>query len=252
MKTRSVLAFGAALSAGALLMLTLRDPQPARSQGVPAPYRAASVSLPPALVERRQEQLRSFLTAHDIKDSKVQDALTRYFGQLQKARAEVFTANRVILATLRTPPLPKAGTKPVYQPATDAQVQEAVKTFQGAVQNYETKRAEAEKDLAKTLGKEWTPRLRALLLAMGAIGEPSPIVPTWGAYNAQPDPQVLTQDTRGQDEKTTQSPTSFDAIKKIQKANADACCGGQQTDVKPADEKRPRPSAPSNAAHSGH
>lgn len=225
MKTRPLLAFGAALSAGAILMLGLRAPEPARSQpeparsgGIPVPYMrdgASIPSMPPALIKRRQEQLRGFLEAHAVKDPKTQESLTRYFGELQRSRAQVFVANRSLLSTLRTSP----GAKTDSKPATEAQVQEAVKAYQGAIKNYETARAEGEKELAKSLGEEWTPRMRALLVGMGALGEASPVVPMWGAYSAVSSPPVAAGETK-----------KVAAIKKIQMAQED-CCGGQKQGV---------------------
>ncbi len=229
MKTRPILAFGAALSAGAFLMLGLRAPEPARSQGVPAPYFRDGVSapaMPPALVKRRQEQLRNFLEAHDVKDAKVQDGLDRYFGELQRARVEVLEANRALLKTLHTP----FGTKTAPEPASDVRVQEAVKTYQDAVKKYGVAREKGEKDLATSLGEEWTPRMRALLVGMGAMGEASPIVPIWGAYAVDPAPQTAVEKGRKADLRAI----SAEDIKKIQEANAKACCGGENQNSTPA------------------
>ncbi len=229
MKTHPILTFGAALSAGAFLMLGLRAPEPARSQpesarsqGVPAPYfreGAAAPAIPPALARRRQEQLRNFLEAHNVKNAKVQNSLNLYFGELQRARAEVMEANRALLRILRTP----SNSQTASKPARDEQVQEAVKTYQEAVSKYGVARAKGEKELAKSLGEEWTPRLRALLAGMGALGEVSPVTSIWGAYAVDP----ASQTAANQGEKPDALATDPEDIKKIQEANAEACCGGQ-------------------------
>ena len=224
MKTPPLLVFGAALSVGAILMLGLRgparsQPEPARSVGVPLPYsrEGASIpSMPPALIKRRQEQLRRFLEAHAVKDPKTQEALTSYFAELQRSRAQVFVTNRALLSTLRSEPDGKAQAQPDSKSATDAKMQEAVKAYQSAIKDYATSRSEGEKDLAKSLGQKWTPRMRALLIGMGAIGEASPIVPIWGAYSTASAPQVAAQEVK-----------RVAALKKIQMANKD-CCGIQK------------------------
>lgn len=175
MKRNSVIFFFGAMSVGIALTWLMRSPQVARSQDLPAPYQkdvAAPPPMPPALVERRQEQLRQFLSTHGVKEAKAQEALSSYFGELQRSRAQVIGSNRVLISLLKTPENGKG--------ATDTQIQGALKEYQDAINEYEKVREASAKKLSQNLDKEWTPRLRALLIGMGALGEPSPILPLWG------------------------------------------------------------------------
>ena len=180
MQKSLIIALGAALLAAVVLIFVLRPPRPDQGQQTAnslAPI-AVEAPLPAALVEKRQKQMRAFLVDHDVKDAKTQRALEDYFGELQSARAQVVTSNQALMSALRAEPNAPSAAK------MSPSVQQAMGRYHKAVQLYDKRRTGGEKQLAQLLGKAWTPHLRALLIGMGAIGEPSPIVSTMGV----PDP----------------------------------------------------------------
>lgn len=173
MKHHNKIIAGAAglLATGSVWALLAGSPKSAGFQAAAtvdvAPGLAA---LPPQLQRRREQSLRTFLAEHGATDKSVQDAIITHLSERQESRRRVFEANRKLLAALEIDN---------KQPASETQVSSLAKEYETALDAFNKHRKKAEAGLDANIGFSKSVRLRALLLALGAVGEAPPLLSMW-------------------------------------------------------------------------
>lgn len=109
--------------------------------------------------QRRELELRSLLTAAGFTDTTVQDAIVAYSSAKEKASQALQVKARQLNQALR-------GTT-----VTDTQLAALLNDFRAAVEEEKARRATAQQALGTQIGLNTKPRLDALLMMSGLIGD---------------------------------------------------------------------------------
>jgi len=124
-----------------------------------------------ALKAQRQTQriaaLKSFLTAHNVTEEKAQSLIIEQVLAQEEARRQLQEAGRQLFPVMGRQGMP---------PATEQQTATQIAAYEKAVLIYRDARQKSAEALEKHLAYSKTPRLRALLLALGLIGEAPPVI----------------------------------------------------------------------------
>ena len=119
-------------------------------------------------VQQRELRLRKLMTSFGVAETVIQDAVIIYIEEEARAQRPLRSQGRKLLSALRA--------KAVDGNAiTDAQMRELVAGFRAAMEANVERTVEAEISLDKKIGYTKNPRLEAMLILLGIIGNAPPV-----------------------------------------------------------------------------
>lgn len=124
-----------------------------------------------ALKAQRQEQrvaaIKALLEAHNVSDADVQSAVVAQLQEQEEGRRALQEAGRKLLPVLGRKGMP---------PTTDVQTNSQIEAYEKSVRDFQAQRQKSIQALDEKTGFSKNPHLRALLTAMGLIGDGPPIL----------------------------------------------------------------------------
>jgi hypothetical protein len=117
---------------------------------------------------QRTAALKEFLTAHNVSEEATQTAIINQIYTQEEARRQIQEAGRKLLPVLGRKGMPVA---------TEAQANAALVEYEKAVKAFAETRRQGGETLATQVGADKNPRLRALLVVLGLIGDGPTVLP---------------------------------------------------------------------------